>query len=276
MSARSPTCLMMLVMFCVAAPLRAGPVELISNGDFEGGSYNAGFSHTTDDLAADTVANSWVRVGTQGGQIDETFWGYVPENSLIAPVADNGPSAPGSTAMEFLRTQGGGSGDYTMIRQVLDIYTEDYLSLDLSLDVKAISHNLCGGGSAGGWEYPIVAVIKYEDSSAVSKRAHFGWYLQTSQGCDATEDWTWWASTGTWAKSRQVNPSTWSAWTIDLLDPILDIAHITDLQVGGSGWDFQGRADNVSIEGIVPEPATATLLMIGLAVLALGLRRRKA
>jgi len=261
--------LAVVVVFSGVGLRQAAPVELVSNGDFEGGSYNAGFGHTTNDLAADTVPNSWVRVGTQGGQIDETFWGYVPENSLIAPVADNGPSAPGSTAMEFLRTGGGSSGDYTMIRQSLDIYTEQYVSFDLSLDVKALSHDLCGGGSAGGWEYPIAAVIKYEDSGGVSKRAHFGWYLFTSSGCDATEDWMWWPSTNTWAKSRQVTQGAWSAWTIDLLDPTLDIAHITDLQVGGSGWNFESRADNVSILGVIPEPSTLLIWSL-LAALGIG------
>ena len=229
---------------------------LVANGDFEGGSYATG---------DDTVPNQW---GTW-----ETQWGG-GETSVISLVSDNGPSGAGGDtwSTNFSRPNGGGSGDYTVITQALDIDTSDYTSLRLDLDVKALSHDLCGGGSAGGWEYPIEAVVKYKDSSDVAKRAHLGFYLQTSPGCDATANWTWWGSTGTWARSKQVVANTWYAESMDLLNPTLDIAHITELQIGGSGHSFEGRADNVAIVGIpVPEPGSVALLALG--ALGLALRR---
>lgn len=213
----------------------------INNGDFEGGSYADG---------GDTVPNNWSKYETFSG-------GLFPESSFISLVDDNGLSAPGDKAARFVRVDfGNESGDWTAIQQGVSISTADYSTLELRLDVKVVSHDLCGGGWTGAWEYPITVEIGYEDSDGDAKIAQTGWHLFTKPWCQAQNNWWWWSSSNRWAKANQVSANTWYAESIDLLDPTLDIVHITRIRIGGTGWNYEGRADNVSIVG---ETASVTI-----------------
>jgi hypothetical protein len=226
-----------VLAFFVAILLPVAAFGFVSNGNFEAGSY-------IDDN--DVIPVDWVKV--------ETFpdLNNIDEISDIYLVDDNGPGASGENAVHFERSAGGTSGDWTAINQDLDIETNDFSALELWLDIKAMYHNLCGGGQTGAWEYPISAVIHYLDSENNSKDAQIGWYLNSSNDCDATDDWTWWESSNRWAKSRQVDPNIWYIENIDLKDPDLDIDNITGITVGGTGWDFESRVDNISIFVIIP------------------------
>jgi hypothetical protein len=218
----------------VAILLPVAAFGFVNNGDFEGGFY-------TD--SNDIVPVSWEKV--------ETFDPNHMEGSDIYPVDDNGPAAPGENAMHFSRFNGGTSGDWTAIRQDLNIAMAPS-GIGLWIDVQALSHNLCGGGWSGAWEYPIGVTIDYQDPNGDSKLAQVGWYLDTSDTCDATDHWTWREDSGRWAKSRQIAPDMWYTESIDLKDPNLNIDTITGITVGGAGWDFEGRADNVGIFVIAP------------------------
>lgn len=214
------------VVILVSAPARGN--GLLSNGGFEGGSYSDG---------DDTIPDGWNKQETPG------------ETSVISLAADNGPSAAGATALQFSRIDVGHSGAATLIRQDMDISTSDGRALELRLDIKVLSHDLCGGGRVGGQEYPVTVVITYRDSAEDVQRAQVGWYLHTSGGCLATDEWTYQSSSGRWAKSKQVSADAWYAERIDLLDPQLDIARVSRIEVGGTGWSFEGCVDNVSILG---------------------------
>ncbi|MGA1790445.1 MAG: hypothetical protein ACMUIM_03085 [bacterium] len=227
-----------VIAFLVALLLPVAAFGFVSNGNFEAGAYIDG---------NDVIPVDWVKVETLPDP-DPTG-----EISYIYLTDDNGPGGQGENACHFSRTNGGSSGDWTAIRQEdLDVEADIYPDLELWLDVKALDHNLCGGGQAGAWEYPISVVIHYLDSGNNTMDAQVGWYLATDSACDATEDWQWWESSGRWAKSRPIDPDTWYTESIDLQDPNLDMAYITGITVGGAGWDFEGRVDNVGIFVILP------------------------
>ena len=49
----------------------------------------------------------------------------------------------------------------------------------------------------------------------------------------------------------KVKADRWHTESIDLLDPTLDLVYIRSIQIGGSGWDYHGRADNLIIEAVL-------------------------
>ena len=145
--------------------------DLVNNGDFEGGGVAVGVSGALDGLADTIPAGGWAR--------HETFSGNIVENSLIAPLADNGPSAPGNTAWRFQRlAPQNASGDWTAINFPLNVNVAASDGLQLSMDVKVDQHTLVAGGFvAPAFEWPVVAQIGYIDTANNAQTWRFGWYV---------------------------------------------------------------------------------------------------
>jgi hypothetical protein len=244
-------------------------LELITNGTFEGGSTPAGVSDPND-LGPDTIPNSWSRY--------ETFFGGVAENSFIGPFVPNGPSLPGLVGVEFLRSGGGQTGDWTTIEQPLNIDAADYSSLQLSMDIQVLSHDL----QAGGWvtpafEWPAMVEVQYKDISDTTQIWRYGWYLSPpgdvgGSGNSPAND----PGQGLipFYNDQVVPINTWWPNTFDLFAQLPQVKTITNIRVGGSGWNFHSFVDNVSLQGTpsgIPEPATLSLVALG----ALALLRRR-
>lgn len=188
--------------------------DAMTNGDFEGG-----FT-TVDDS---DIPDGWVLFETTP-----------TENSVVSQVADNGPSLPGDSAVNFLRDTGNFSGDHTTIEQVLNLDVLQATCLTLTFDVMVMSHTLEGGGDFE-FEWPAYVLVFYEEEDGTPHTFRWGYYLE-DPGTGPPS-----------ANETQVSQSTWFTDSFDLLSELTFPAVITKIRIGGSGWDFESRFDNVQI-----------------------------
>lgn len=255
------------VVVLAAVPVHA-EYEFITNGTFEGGSAPAGLSGPLDTLA-DTIPVGWTRY--------ETFSGGVAEAALVTPVANNGPSAGGVTAMQFQRLQGdNASGDWTALWQPLNINAANWPGLVLSMDVQVSQHNLVAGGwVAPAFEWPLVVQVNYLDVLNNPQVWRYGWYLANPGDSPPGPVNDPGSGLIPFYNDRQIPANQWVSQTFDLFNELPQVGTITRIYVGGSGHHYQGLADNVSLVA-VPEPATVVLITMGLAALGVKLRRRAA
>ena len=125
--------------------------NIVTNGDFEGG-------FTAD--ADDQIPNGWTKLETS----------EPPENSTIWWANDNGPTLAGSKSLDWVRWNGGMSGDWTACEQTLNYNVTACATLTLAIDVKAFSHNLGGSGwTPEDWEYPVTIVVYYTDTQGIQR-----------------------------------------------------------------------------------------------------------
>jgi hypothetical protein len=200
--------------------------NLITNGDFEG-------SFVADETG-DIVPAGWTKVETRASEV-----------STLGLAASNGPSAAGAQSVRWSRS-GGLSGDWTAVEQNLSIDASKFESLTLSLDTMVSSHNLAGGGCCG-FEWPTIAQIVYTRASDGQDQVwRHGWYLSPPGDGDINDQ-----GSGIIPifHDTQVQADVWTSNSFDLFAELPDLGVITRFLIGGSGWSFEGRADNVSIGG---------------------------
>lgn len=185
-------------------------VSQITNGNFE-----AGFTAVGNDM----VPDGWTVYETRSAT----------ETTIVSNVADPGPSG-GSTAMDFHRPQGFGSGDWTSIEQDLCVDVAGAQTATLTLDVKVMLQSLFAGGCCG-FEWPAHVLVSYIDTAGQMQSFMWGFHTGPS----------------TYANNTQVSSNTWSTQTIDLLANLTNPAHLFRLRVGGSGHAFRSRIDNVQL-----------------------------
>jgi hypothetical protein len=226
--------------FWTDVPISAslGP-NLLINGTFESAFTNAGFSGTNDGLA-DAIPPGWNRY--------ETFSGGVMENSSIGPVAENGPSAPGSQAVRFSRGYGGASGDWTAIFANLSINAALYTHLYLTMDVKVWYHNLEAGGTVTpAFEWPAVVQVDYVDIHGFNQVWRHGWYLDPPGDDNGSPINDPGQGLIPFYNDTLVPQGVWVPNNFDLFSELPQVQTIKRILVGGSGWDFSSEVDNVSI-----------------------------
>jgi hypothetical protein len=268
------TTVLSLTIATVSVPASAAGIV---NWDFEGGWTAMAPNPPGIDLGADNVPNSWSRVETFTGILPGG--GTAPETSVITVVADNGLSAAGGNALQCTRQegqQGASSGDWTAVQQNVSIDATQCAALSLQIDTKVIAHNLeAGGWVAPAFEWPVVLEIEYTKQGGGSQIWRYGWYLDPpgdvvfGQVNDPGQ-----GLIGTY-NDMVVPQNQWVTTTFDLFNELPQLATVDRIRVGGSGWNFEGRADNLIIKcAPIPEPATAALLLLALGGVAGRLRHR--
>lgn len=231
----------LLVAISLFGPRPAmGTLPTILNGDFEGP-----FTPQGDDF----VPEHWT---LSEGPLEPG------EISVLTSSADNGPTFPGATSVQTARVNGGTDGAGTGILQLFDppiVVSQLTEPLLLSVDVKAISHNLCGSGfHSSRSEYPIRVDVLFWDQNDVLKYWSYGFYVWTGSPCPPPP-WGLVVNGGEGiVYSEQVPADTWVTRTFDVIEQLRTLTEpksIYDVQVVGAGWSFEGRADNI---GFVTSP----------------------
>ncbi len=240
--------------------------NIVTNGDFEGG--------FTPDGTGDLIPNGWTKL--------ETFSGGPGEISTLNQANDNGPTLAGSWSLDWVRSNGGSSGDWTTCKQILNYDVTNCLSLTLTIDVKAFSHNLGGSGwTVHEFEYPVTIVVLYTDTGGTQRFWQWGWYLWIDAQTGPRPDHKPVPGNGI-STGQQIPANTWVPNSFNLLSELTNPGTIDSIRVGGSGWDFEGRADNVQIlceEGAIPTLTEWGLIIFGVVLIGFitwaFLRRKK-
>jgi len=241
-------------------------INLVTNGDFEGG--------FTPDGTGDLIPNGWTKLAT--------FHGRPGESSTLSQANDNGSTLSGSSSLYWMRTIGGVSGDWTACEQILNYDVAGCESLTLTIDVKAFSHNLGGSGATVyEFEYPVTIQVHYSDTGDTLRYWQWGWYIWIDAATGPPPDHKQVPDNGV-VTGQQISANQWVGNSFNLLSELENPKTITKIKVGGSGWNFEGRADNVQIVCVrprIPELTQWGLIVIILAIAGFSvyllMRRRK-
>ncbi len=212
--------------------------EIVTNNDFENGFIFDG--------TGDAVPIGWTKY--------ETFSGSPGETSTLMAAQDNGPTLPGSTALQWLRTENDGnqSGDWTACEQVLNYDVSACSCVTMTIDVKVLGHNLGGSGrTTTEYEFPVTAVVYYTDVTGTPRYWQYGWYEWIDGTTGPNPNHAAVPGNGV-VTGLQVADSVWIKNSFDLMTELQSPAVITKIRVGGSGWDFEGMADNIQVLVCVP------------------------
>ncbi|HIJ98561.1 TPA: hypothetical protein H1005_01290 [archaeon] len=141
--------------------------------------------------------------------------------------------------LDFWRDNSASDGGAVRVKQKLDFDVSKKQLLILEADVKVISHTLDGSGwwydtHPGEGDYPVHIFLIYNDTTGKQ------------------QVWSWGFLTGSNPNTKTnydiVNASEWYHFTSqNLMELVPRPEIITNIYVGGSGWDFQGRIDNTKI-----------------------------
>jgi hypothetical protein len=95
-------------------------------------------------------------------------------------------------------------------------------------------------------------VIYFTDTNGIARYWQFGWYCWID-GATGPPPWGYITPDGLGiVYSTQVACGSWYPWSFNLLAELNSLAPprtIDKIRVGGSGWDFEGLADNIVIVG---------------------------
>jgi hypothetical protein len=204
--------------------------ELVNNGNMEGGFYAD---------PDDNVPNGWKKY--------ETFSGGV-ETSLIGPFSDNGPTLPGSISLYWTRVDNGSqTGDWTAVDQYLGYDISRCQCATLNIDIKVLYHSLGGSGwTVSDYEYPVTVVIYYIDAAGTSRYWQWGWWQWIDGSTGPNPDHEAVPGNGV-VTGQQVAYNVWVPNTFDLLTELTNPKIIKSIRVGGAGWSYEGRADNIQL-----------------------------
>jgi hypothetical protein len=205
--------------------------EALANHDFEGG--------FTADGTGDVIPNNWTKY--------ETFSGGPGETSTLYQAADNGPRLPGISALGWLRGNGGSSGDWTACEQTLSYDVSACSCVTMTIDVKVLGHNLGGSGStANEFEFPVTVVVYYTDMGGIQRYWQYGWYEWIDAQTGPNPNHAPVPGNGV-VTGLQVADSVWIMNSFDLMTELQNPRTIDKIRVGGSGWNFEGMADNFQL-----------------------------
>jgi len=151
-----------------------------------------------------------------------------PENAVIELNVEN-------LALKVHRSGSGGSVDTVGISHNLDIPVDD--NTTVSYDIKPVYSSI----PIAGENYPIYvelslsladtlpATLRYAYNYSGGKNIKTSDFIQTAQGDAAENEWLFGES-------------------FNVRDNFPTATRITNIMIGGSGWDYEGFADNIVIE----------------------------
>ncbi len=196
-----------------------GGDELIHNGDFE---QNMEFW-----TMAETCSGCWMGV--------------------------EGDAVSGRSRLAWERTGSGNNGAAVSARQTVNADVSGYARLLLQLELAVNAHTLLNSGwwsdsHAGTGEYPVKVTLRFLDTAGQPFEWTYG-FLSQHDGSTQLKNFML-VSAG---QSTQVLFDVFSPvqWVDTQGNPLPRPAVLTDVLIGGSGWDFAGFVDTIKMTGEV-------------------------
>jgi hypothetical protein len=159
-----------------------------------------------------------------------------------------------SNVIQFKRSESRNDGSSVGVSQDVFIDLSQYDDVRIRLDVKPMFQSLVGGGWVGG-EYPIMVQVAFIDQRGDPQTWTYGFiYDGDSQYENVAKigQSAWFTYTS--PNLKEVSPDCADAQRVSDMQVIVKAheykppvipTYITRVLVYGSGWDFQGRADNI-------------------------------
>jgi hypothetical protein len=141
------------------------------------------------------------------------------------------------------REQDEGKHTQVGIEQRLDYDVRDFVSLEVSLDVKLSFQSLSGGGMLSS-EFPVIVRLDYKDRWGNDQFWTHGFYYQNQAGYDIALN-RWGQPLG-----EQIPRSVWYPYESgNLLEQLGESgpAHITGLEVYASGWNYDSLVAEIQL-----------------------------
>jgi len=165
-------------------------------------------------------------------------------NRTVSIVAD----PPYDHVVELRSTNALGCGGNAQVSQAVNIPTSGYTTFTLRAAVRVVSSNVVYTCGIWGGEVPVILIVDYTDTAAKVRSLKFSFYASTgaaNETCANPQpetDVTWYP--------QKIAKDTWVQFTSPNLLPLVPAgSYITGLTVLAWGWDFVGRATNLSLEG---------------------------
>ncbi len=149
-------------------------------------------------------------------------------------------------------TGGGRSGAAIWARQPLNIDMRECTDLHIGFDVRVDNHSLTNSGwysdeHGGNGEYPVLVRLAFMPAFQGSQ---FDWargFLTTHDGTTTLRNYTI-VTAGQWTHF-EADVQSAEQWVDGFGMVLTNPGVLTDIYVGGSGWDFTGAIDNLVLTG---------------------------
>ena len=162
------------------------------------------------------------------------------------------PDARLGDYLAWQRTNSAQSGGAIWARQPLNIDMRECTDLHLGFDVRVDDQTLTNSGwysdeHGGNGEYPVLVRLAFMPAFQGSQ---FDWaqgFLTVHDGTTSLRNYTV-VPAGAWVRYEAdvQAPAQWiDGFGMALTNP----GRLTDIYVGGSGWDFTGAIDNIFLTG---------------------------
>jgi hypothetical protein len=189
------------------------------------------------------IRNGAFAQGLEGWTIDQpcaSCWMEVQPGEL-----------PGESILAWERTNSVGEGSAIWARQPVNIDVREYTRLLLSVDVRVDAHNLPNSGwwseqNNGSGEYPVKIMLLFTDARGAPLEWSFG-FLATHDGSTQIQNYML-LPAGEWS-ALQTDVLSPRQWVDPRGSPLPAPAMLTEVLVGGGGWDFAGAVTNLSLVG---------------------------
>jgi len=169
---------------------------------------------------------------------------------------------PHKAVLAFKRARSGMTGGGLYVAQAFDFDVSSYAAAHLQASVKVLSHSVKGSGwwsdrRGGQGVYPVHLYLQYQDAGG--KPHTWSWGFLSGKDPDKKTNYS------------VVEKGKWHRFTSkNLMDLKPRPKRITAIKVGGDGWDFQGRLDDIRLvarkdaplaPGVVAETGAARKLV---------------
>jgi len=178
------------------------------------------------------------RINSNGEPLSWTVALEEPATTTAQVIANDGVH---NNVLEINNPVNDADGDWDRIYQLTGVKVQNCGRLIFSADGKAMEQSLTGAGRTSG-EFPVHFRVFYKDAEGNSRRWQHGLYYRGMHDAQFND------------VATKVSQNVWHNYvSMNLMDIEPAPAEIVRVEIGASGWSYQGRIDNVSVLASEPK-----------------------